>query len=232
MLHFFCWWPLWPGSLWLSEQRPVWHCLGSSGSCWILLPRCPSVHSGQVCDILFTLCAVSKQGQRTLYYQPVYRRVGFHVFLYPPIRIQFGVPLARNQLMQKKMADMLTEITIGLQSCLALGRLIDEKKWVFSFCLVLALKLRIKTVFFNVCILPLIEQHQRWSPCWRGIAVANLWILPGRQETCWEEMASQMSTTSSVTSWTWRPSTHTRVGTHQWIDLILIFLKYQQREML
>lgn len=44
------------------------------------------------------------------------------------IRIQFGVPLARNQLMQKKMADMLTEITIGLQSCLALGRLIDQKK--------------------------------------------------------------------------------------------------------
>ncbi|KAM8824129.1 glutaryl-CoA dehydrogenase-like [Synchiropus picturatus] len=43
-------------------------------------------------------------------------------------RIQFGVPLARNQLMQKKMADMLTEITIGLQSCLQLGRLIDAKK--------------------------------------------------------------------------------------------------------
>lgn len=48
--------------------------------------------------------------------------------LYRPSRIQFGVPLARNQLMQKKMADMLTEITIGLQSCLALGRLIDQKK--------------------------------------------------------------------------------------------------------
>lgn len=44
-------------------------------------------------------------------------------------RIQFGVPLARNQLMQKKMADMLTEITIGLQSCLQLGRLIDQKKY-------------------------------------------------------------------------------------------------------
>nr|XP_033941872.1 glutaryl-CoA dehydrogenase a [Pseudochaenichthys georgianus] len=43
-------------------------------------------------------------------------------------RIQFGVPLARNQLMQKKMADMLTEITIGLQSCLTLGKLIDDKK--------------------------------------------------------------------------------------------------------
>uniref|UniRef100_A0A8D0CKP1 Glutaryl-CoA dehydrogenase, mitochondrial n=1 Tax=Scleropages formosus TaxID=113540 RepID=A0A8D0CKP1_SCLFO len=42
-------------------------------------------------------------------------------------RIQFGVPLARNQLMQKKMADMLTEITVGLQSCLQLGRLMDKK---------------------------------------------------------------------------------------------------------
>uniref|UniRef100_A0A672QP13 Glutaryl-CoA dehydrogenase, mitochondrial n=1 Tax=Sinocyclocheilus grahami TaxID=75366 RepID=A0A672QP13_SINGR len=43
-------------------------------------------------------------------------------------RIQFGVPLARNQLIQKKMADMLTEITTGLQSCIQPGRLIDERK--------------------------------------------------------------------------------------------------------
>ncbi|XP_072255658.1 glutaryl-CoA dehydrogenase, mitochondrial [Pyxicephalus adspersus] len=43
-------------------------------------------------------------------------------------RIQFDVPLARNQLIQKKMADMLTEITIGLQACLQLGRLKDEDK--------------------------------------------------------------------------------------------------------
>ncbi|XP_025059639.1 glutaryl-CoA dehydrogenase, mitochondrial isoform X1 [Alligator sinensis] len=43
-------------------------------------------------------------------------------------RIQFGVPLARNQLIQKKLADMLTEITIGLQACLQLGRLKDEDK--------------------------------------------------------------------------------------------------------
>ncbi|KAM4747263.1 glutaryl-CoA dehydrogenase [Rhinophrynus dorsalis] len=43
-------------------------------------------------------------------------------------RIQFGVPLARNQLIQRKMADMLTEITIGLQACLQLGRLKDEEK--------------------------------------------------------------------------------------------------------
>lgn len=41
-------------------------------------------------------------------------------------RIQFGVPLARNQLMQLKMADMLTEISIGLQACLRVGQLRDE----------------------------------------------------------------------------------------------------------
>ncbi|KAL7988341.1 hypothetical protein Chor_007260, partial [Crotalus horridus] len=41
---------------------------------------------------------------------------------------QFGAPLARNQLIQKKLADMLTEITIGLQACLQLGRLKDEDK--------------------------------------------------------------------------------------------------------
>ncbi|XP_010591584.1 glutaryl-CoA dehydrogenase, mitochondrial isoform X3 [Loxodonta africana] len=43
-------------------------------------------------------------------------------------RIQFGVPLARNQLIQKKLADMLTEITLGLHACLQLGRLKDQDK--------------------------------------------------------------------------------------------------------
>ncbi|MEC9375769.1 MAG: acyl-CoA dehydrogenase [Pseudomonadota bacterium] len=41
-------------------------------------------------------------------------------------RKQFGKPLASNQLVQAKLADMQTEITLGLQSCLALGRMIDE----------------------------------------------------------------------------------------------------------
>ncbi len=41
-------------------------------------------------------------------------------------RKQFGRPLAANQLIQKKLADMQTEITIGLQACLRLGRLIDQ----------------------------------------------------------------------------------------------------------
>jgi glutaryl-CoA dehydrogenase len=41
-------------------------------------------------------------------------------------RHQFGRPLAANQLVQKKLADMQTEITLGLQGCLRLGRMKDE----------------------------------------------------------------------------------------------------------
>jgi len=40
-------------------------------------------------------------------------------------REQFGRPLAATQLVQKKLADMQTEITLGLQSCLRMGRLFD-----------------------------------------------------------------------------------------------------------
>jgi glutaryl-CoA dehydrogenase len=43
-------------------------------------------------------------------------------------RKQFGRPLAANQLMQKKLADMQTEITLGLHAALRLSRLIDEGK--------------------------------------------------------------------------------------------------------
>ena len=43
-------------------------------------------------------------------------------------RKQFGRPLAANQLIQKKLADMQTEITLGLHSCLRLGRLMDENR--------------------------------------------------------------------------------------------------------
>ena len=41
-------------------------------------------------------------------------------------RIQFGRPLAATQLIQKKLADMQTEISLGLQGCLRLGRLMDD----------------------------------------------------------------------------------------------------------
>jgi glutaryl-CoA dehydrogenase len=43
-------------------------------------------------------------------------------------RKQFDKPLAANQLIQKKLADMQTEISIGLQACLQVGRLKDENR--------------------------------------------------------------------------------------------------------
>lgn len=44
-------------------------------------------------------------------------------------RFQFGVPLASKQLYQLKLADMMTEISLGLQSSLRVGRLMDEGKF-------------------------------------------------------------------------------------------------------
>lgn len=44
-------------------------------------------------------------------------------------RKQFGAPLAANQLIQKKLADMMTEIALGYQSTLAVGRLIESKNY-------------------------------------------------------------------------------------------------------
>ena len=41
-------------------------------------------------------------------------------------RKQFGRPLAQTQLHQRKLADMMTEITLGLQACLRAGRMMDE----------------------------------------------------------------------------------------------------------
>ena len=42
----------------------------------------------------------------------------------------FDRPLAQRQLVQKKLADMSTEIALGLQGAYALGRLIDSGAWV------------------------------------------------------------------------------------------------------
>lgn len=44
-------------------------------------------------------------------------------------RKQFGRPLAANQIPQLKMANMMTEITLGLQACLRVGRMMDEGTW-------------------------------------------------------------------------------------------------------
>jgi len=43
-------------------------------------------------------------------------------------RKQFGRPLAANQLIQKKLADMMVDIALGLEACLRVGRLIDDNK--------------------------------------------------------------------------------------------------------
>lgn len=43
-------------------------------------------------------------------------------------RTQFGRPLAATQLVQKKLADMQTEIALGLQGCLRMGRLLDAEQ--------------------------------------------------------------------------------------------------------
>jgi glutaryl-CoA dehydrogenase len=43
-------------------------------------------------------------------------------------RIQFGRPLAQTQLHQKKLADMMTEITLGLHACLRAGRLMEQDR--------------------------------------------------------------------------------------------------------
>jgi glutaryl-CoA dehydrogenase len=54
----------------------------------------------------------------------------FRARQYTMDRQQFGRPLAQNQLIQKKLADMQTEIALGLQACLRVGRLMDENKAV------------------------------------------------------------------------------------------------------
>ncbi len=45
-------------------------------------------------------------------------------------RVVFGKPIAATQLVQKKLADMQTEIALGLSGALRLGRLLDEGAWV------------------------------------------------------------------------------------------------------
>ncbi|ALG74120.1 acyl-CoA dehydrogenase [Azospirillum thiophilum] len=44
-------------------------------------------------------------------------------------RKQFGRPLAATQLVQKKLADMMTEIALGLQGCIRVGRMMDDGSW-------------------------------------------------------------------------------------------------------
>lgn len=54
----------------------------------------------------------------------------FGAHSYAMDRIVFGKPIAGTQLVQKKLADMQTEISLGLQGALQLGRMLDEGLWV------------------------------------------------------------------------------------------------------
>ena len=69
-----------------------------------------------------TAPATALPGARSAPRRIVFRRARQYVL----DRKQFGRPLAANQLIQKKLADMLTEIALGLQGCLRLGPLKDE----------------------------------------------------------------------------------------------------------
>lgn len=66
----------------------------------------------------------SKLGTAPLCAHCLMMHVPYHVMS----RKQFGAPLASNQLIQKKLADMTTEIALGLQASLRVGRLFDEKR--------------------------------------------------------------------------------------------------------
>jgi hypothetical protein len=54
---------------------------------------------------------------------------GIQKYIWVSFRKQFGKPLAANQLMQKKFADMQTEISLGLLAAYQVGRLIDQDQY-------------------------------------------------------------------------------------------------------
>ena len=110
-------------------------------------------------------------------------------------RQQFGAPLASNQLVQKKLADMDTEIALGLQASLRVGRLLEEGQAVPEM---------VSLVKRNNCGKALgIARVCRWV---RAIMIARRRRIESttpciRQPTgtCWAGTASRTSTMSSGT---------------------------------
>lgn len=110
-----------PGPLWLPDPGALRHRLGRAGRRRGLSGDGEAIRAGQVMRGRGRF----GEGSHHLSASPKPQC--------PPLlarRKQFGGPLARNQLVQKKLADMVTEITLGLHACLRLGRLKDEGKWV------------------------------------------------------------------------------------------------------
>ena len=88
-------------------------------------------------------------------------------------RKAFGKPLAANQLIQKKLADMQTEIALGLRGALALGRMLEAGK---------------------------AAPRRRWYRSSSATPAANRSTLPAWRATCTAAMACPTSITSSATS--------------------------------
>ena len=47
------------GTVWLPQQRPIWHCLGSSWSSWILSGNSSTVYTRQVCTAAWVYCSIA-----------------------------------------------------------------------------------------------------------------------------------------------------------------------------
>ncbi len=83
---------------------------------------CPTPQVSAVRSAALTARAMASRGARW-----ARRKICWHRARdYTLARKQFGKPLAATQLIQKKLADMQTEITLGLHAVLRVGRLFDE----------------------------------------------------------------------------------------------------------
>ena len=92
-------------------------------------------------------------------------------------RKQFDRPLAATQLVQKKLADMMTEITLGLHASLRVGRLFDEGR-----------------------VAPEMISLVKRNNCGKALDIAR-----AKPATCMAEMASKRNIMSCATRRTWRP---------------------------
>ena len=159
---------------------------------------------------------------------------------YTMSRKQFGRPLAANQLIQKKLADAVTEISLGLHSCLQLGRLKEEGQvrilishWLthvnthlslVDTCQYLSLIGWQQTILISDWLFQLVPEMisiLKRNNCGKALAIARDCrdMLGGNGISDEVRLSTNhmlvlqfiwFSTTLSAMLWTWRLSTHTR----------------------
>jgi glutaryl-CoA dehydrogenase len=97
-------------------------------------------------------------------------------------RKQFGKPLAANQLIQKKLADMLTEIALGLQGCLRLGRMKDDGTAAIDLTSIMKRNSCGKSLDIarTTCSA---ATASRTSSAWRATSSTSKWSTPTRART-------------------------------------------------